>query len=53
MYKVNNNYTLHSLPQHNLLEFLLFLYHSIPSHFRMLQLVAQLDQPLIMSNNSN
>ena len=52
MYKVNNKHTLHSLPQHNLLEFLLFLYHSIPSHFLMLQLVAQLDQPLIISNNS-
>ena len=52
MYQVNNKHTLHSLPQHNLLEFLLSLYHSIPSHFLMLQLVAQLDQPLIISNNS-
>ena len=53
MFKVHNKHTLHSLPQHNLLEFLLFLYHSIPSHFLMLQLVAQLDQPLIISNNSS
>ena len=30
MYQVNNKHTLHSLPQHNLLEFLLSLYHSIP-----------------------
>lgn len=52
-YKVNNKHTLHSLPQHNLLEFLLSLYHSIPSHFLMLRLVAQLDQLLIISNNSN
>ena len=30
IYQVNNKHTLHSLPQHNLLEFLLSLYHSIP-----------------------
>ena len=53
VFKVHNKHTLHSLPRHNLLEFLLFLYHSILSHFLMLQLVAQLDQPLIISNNSN